>query len=798
MTVVDTPDRWPHDWRGQWIWDGAPAESYWWRSQDSEPHFTYLRARLSLAKAPASLWCRVTCDSRYVLYVNGQLVGRGPIRGEPEFLSWDTWDIASRCRVGTNVVVALCHFYSAPGPWWIPAAPLGTLGRGSFCFETAPVSVVDLVSGDDWRAVPTPWVVAGEGGIHSVPSELIDGRRVPGGLHDPDVDGGEWPRATVLSGKGHGTVLDRPPAAPYMSPLARPIPPLRSVMHQAELVSEQNMAVQLSDDPATTWDTVSVQPDGDRVLTVWDVGGVVLGHVKLEVKRQAAAGVSTIDVVCGEDLTDKGLVETRPRRWAGRVLDPGEGDTAVTFFDPVGLRFVGVHHERHLQVEVEVEETTYPRPSGASFECDDDHLTELWGAGLRTVDVCSTDAFLDCPGREQRAWVADSYPQILVSLVTNPDLRLVRHHLALCSRSRLASGLLAGAAGCDFSRIGFTMPEYSLHWIRALARYWEYTGDEEFVGQMLPVADDIIQRYEIQRGPSGLLEDFGGWVFLDWAQIERDVVTGAHDALYVAALEAYADLPGAADVSALISTTIEAFELLWDGERGVYVDAVGKKGKGRRVSQHTNGAALLSSLVPSQRVNGLIERIVDPSVMGGRGRLVITDTTTTWRDRPDAHDWIPVFQYRAPTGFDEEADMVAAQPWFCRFLHEAYARHGRPDLVLAGLRRWQLQPGHGTLGEFWEAEPGAASRCHGWSTSPTFDLITYVLGVKPAAPGFAQGIIEPHLGDLTRARGRISTPHGWLSVDTDTTSTTLDIPSGLSISMEGGEFGPGTHSIERA
>ena len=40
------------------------------------------------------------------------------------------------------------------------------------------------------------------------------------------------------------------------------------------------------------------------------------------------------------------------------------------------------------------------------------------------------------------------------------------------------------------------------------------------------------------------------------------------------------------------------------------------------------------------------------------------------------------------------------------------------------------------------------SFCHGWASGPTAWLSRYVLGVRPAAPGFSEVIIEPHLGSL--------------------------------------------------
>ncbi len=784
-------------WRGSWIWDRAPEETHWWHRTDSTGHYLYLRRAFDLPGVPSQVLSRVSCDSRYALHVNGRLLARGPVRSEPELLGWDEVDLAPALVPGRNVLVALCRYYGTAGPWWLPAPPLGTLGRGSFCFETAVGSGLDLVSDESWRAVPAPWIPNQWASMHAFPPEVVDGRRTPHGLHDPTADDGTWPTAVSLSGQLAGTILDRPPAAPYMSPQRRELPQLtRTELSPKLLLGGQRVRGESHDEPTVTWHTLRPAPDGDRVLSVWDVGRMTLGHVRLRVGGATASDAgANVDVVVAEDLRPDGLPEIRPRDWAARLVVGDTADQQITFFDPVGLRYLAAHHPPGLDVSVGVEEAVYPRADGAAFDCDDPRLAELWRAAARTVDLCSTDAFIDCPGREQRAWIADSYVQMLVSYVTNPDWRLIRRQLTLTSQSRHASGLLAAAAACDFARVGLTTPDYSLHWIRALAAYWRYSGDEGFVRGLRPIADGIIERYEQQRGPSGLLEDFPGWVFLDWAQVDRDTITGAHDALYAAALNAYAELPGAHDVAGMVTGIGVAFEALWDAGRQVYVDAVGARGPSRRISQHTNAMALLAGLVPASRVEGLIALVADPAGSSLGGRLVTTLTPADLHGQPDAARRILRFQFETPPNFDEEQDVVAAQPWFCRFLHEAYARHDRRHHILPSLLRWQLRPGDGTLQEFWSAEPGRSSRCHGWSASPAFDLTTYVLGVRPAEPGYSRAVVDPCLGPLSHASGRVPTPFGWLSVSVQSSEIQLQVPEGMVVEAADREVGPGGHCV---
>ena len=71
-----------------------------------------------------------------------------------------------------------------------------------------------------------------------------------------------------------------------------------------------------------------------------------------------------------------------------------------------------------------------------------------------------------------------------------------------------------------------------------------------------------------------------GFVWIDWAQIERGEVTGAQDGLLAAALDDYAylvesvggHLRAAERARQAAARTRRAYDLLWDDRRGVYVD----------------------------------------------------------------------------------------------------------------------------------------------------------------------------------------------------------------------------------
>ncbi len=91
--------------------------------------------------------------------------------------------------------------------------------------------------------------------------------------------------------------------------------------------------------------------------------------------------------------------------------------------------------------------------------------------------------------------------------------------------------------------------------------------------------------------------------------------------------------------------------------------------------------------------------------------------------------------------------MVEAEPFFRYVLHDGLARAGRADLVADLCRDWSvfLDAGETTWPECWVG----GTRCHGWSSTPTRDLIVHTLGITPAEPGYASVRVDPALGTST-------------------------------------------------
>lgn len=97
-------------WNGKWIWaertGHLPGRDI--LSQRLDPDYydrrVLFRRTFTLGEVPERAPFRITADSRYILYLNGIELSRGPIRHGRRQLHYDFADAADVLRPGRNVI----------------------------------------------------------------------------------------------------------------------------------------------------------------------------------------------------------------------------------------------------------------------------------------------------------------------------------------------------------------------------------------------------------------------------------------------------------------------------------------------------------------------------------------------------------------------------------------------------------------------------------------------------------------------------------------------------------------------
>ena len=504
---------WERTWNARWIWVAQPPiehATFFQLGPTIRPPDTvaFLRREFELQTVPTTAPCRVTADGRYQLSINGTRIGRGPIRGEPTHLRWDEYDLASHLVRGSNVLAVIARNYGQATQYFKPPTPVGQLGLGGVLLE-AWLGDVLLVSDGSWRALLAPYARKQAVGWAGAPAvEVIDGPRLPVGWTVPGFDDTAWDAATVLAPSGLGIHSGVPPTEPFAMLDAAEIGQLEELLlvPVSAVASGRLHAGALHDSPL---DDFTADPPGASRPSAWegavpleagswltvDFGQLTNSHPVLLLDADEG---TIIDLAVGEDLDETGHPVVAPRHWTLRYVAAGRSDEHVEALEPVGFRWlqISVRSGGVRSVDPRALYRHYPRPAGAEFGCDDPVLEKLWSVGAATLDACSTDAFLDCPGREQRAWMGDAYVETLVSLTCNPDTGLVLRNAGLLWQGVRADGLRPMVGGGDFTDHVSTIPDFSLHWVRTVARIYEHTGDVDYLDRVWARIVDALQWFE--------------------------------------------------------------------------------------------------------------------------------------------------------------------------------------------------------------------------------------------------------------------------------------------------------------
>lgn len=761
-------------------------------------------------EVPERVPLRVSADSRYLLRVNGVEVGRGPVRSQPRRLRYDEYDIGGLLRVGRNVVAVLVTYYGHANSFWQPAASSGLMGRDAQLVLEARLGRPGPAgqSGGDWLVTDAGWravrSVAWRGlesgkAMDGVPIELLDARELDPAWVEVDFDDSAWAQAAVVKVSHDGGLAEsRPPVDPYGAMLPRGIGMLggQRILPVSAAVQTGTAAKDMPDHPAERLVsqlrtagpvtevsfplTIARNPGSATVVTV-DFGRIVAGHVELDV--DAPVGVR-LDLwyqeAAGYDPA-AGPVQSAPRASASYVTR-GRTDQYKAI-DINGLRRIfllvpppskGDAGDVTVR-EIAVSEYHYPFAGGASFSSSDPELDRLYRAGIRTTELNSFDAFTDCPTREQRAWVGDGVVHQMVHLVANEDWRLARSYVTLGASPRPDGMLPMTVAGEIEHHGGYGIPDWALHWIHGAWNLFRHEGRRDAILGLLPTVEGVLRWFEPYLDEYGTLSDVPEWNLIDWSSVFSSHRSSLTTGLWARGLAEYAEMAGwlgntasAAWARGRWERARDGFEDFWDSARGSYVDHIVDGRRMPAMSQAAGAVAIVSGLAPRERWADVADVITDPA------HVVVR----SWIGGDDGgYDMAKIVEqskgiYRID--WDAGNEIVRAEPFFSYVVHDAVAAAGRAERLPGLLRDWSafLHDGYDTFGECW----GWGTPVHAWSSTPTKDLITYVLGVTPAEPGYTSVRIAPRPGSIERLSGAVPTPHGLVRVNVDAGKVSVDSP----------------------
>lgn len=765
MTRLDFPDG---RWSGRWIW---PHRSTNWEFETPR-RTAALRTSFDLECVPSVVPARVAVVGRVTWYVNGHEVGRGPVRVNPRRMRWDDADIAPFLRQGRNDIALLVTADVEPTAWSMPLPASVDLRTGAAVFEAHLADGRVVMSDASWHGrILSGWSATPSFSLLKRGDELVDLRSLPPDWTTGDEAFESWPqvreqRATVFGGSGR-KVPPTYPIGPWGGrPTSRPVPT-----------------------PIALRETVPGEFVADRI---------VVGTLVVDVEGPAGTTVQ----FHGAERLDAGRPANEAYDSSLFVTLDGTRRTieSVDLFGVHGVR-VSETNSAVTVHGVSIVERLHPAVGDHTFRSSDPRLDEIVEVGRRTVSISSLDSYVDCPTREQRAWTGDSVVHQLVDLTTNDDWTLARWHPVLAASPR-ADGMIPMSVAGEIEHDDMSIvPDWALHWIHSVHNLYRYVGDRSEIASLLPVVEGVLRWFADRTDRTGLPVEMPGWVLIDWSAVHSDGANSTIAGLWGRALLEFAEMSDwlgdtgragwARDRHARL---VEAFDRFWDPHRQMYVDSVVGDSQRPMVSQHGQSAAIVGRLAPRERWDRLVQVITDEKnlVHAAFARADGPSEPGTETELGGVY----LFQGHPDPWWDTERQVVRAQPFFRYVVHDALAAAGRADLLSDLLLDWEdlLARCATSFGETWYG----GTRCHGWSSTPTRDVIQHVLGVAPDEPGFGSVRIEPSLGRLAWVEASCPTPMGRLSVRVDNDCVEVSTPIRATVVIEGVEtvVPPGVHNIE--
>lgn len=352
------------------------------------------RKDFSLEKVPDGVQnralCRIACDSKYWLYVNGQLIvfegqlKRGPTPNDTYF---DVVDLSKHLKQGRNIVAVLVWYFGKDG------FSHKSSGMPGLLLDTSGLNVsgnndnnFELLSGSDWKATiytayeqktkdPQPNYRLSESNIR------FDARK-----DFSNNSGHHWTSVNFDdSGWKPAKVLGKAPTAPWNNLYERPIP-LWKDYGVTDYVNKPEI-------PAVS--------DGKPIVCKLPYNAQITPILKIDAPEGCEIDIRTDNYQGGgeynvraEYITKKGVQEYESFGWMN--------GHAVIYTIPAGINILSLQYR----------ETGYDTEIAGSFECDDPFFNELWKKSARTLYVTMRDTYFDCPDRERAQWWGDAVNEL--------------------------------------------------------------------------------------------------------------------------------------------------------------------------------------------------------------------------------------------------------------------------------------------------------------------------------------------------------------------------------------------------
>ncbi len=676
------------------------------------------RKVLRLPDTPGRAVLRIFADARYILWVNGVYVGRGPGRFELNGPEYDCHDLTKYLRRGDNLFAVLAYSTPDGANWKIMKHTPG------FCAAMEIAGTNAWTTRDGWRCSTQTRYARILGGGGYADDGTVDLRRECGEWWKPSFSETDWRKPVSVDGSAWGPLT------------ASRIPNLRETAVPITFGNGVQLPVRLT---------------GNDRLKV-HAPGVTLGYVRMKLIGSP-----------GTELTVGGCDHSR------FILKDGPQEIFTVDARGRNPEFeVAVTSGTATITDFQLIERLYPFDRIGAFECDDPLLNTVWSLGTNTCRLMSEDAYISGARKERSEWMDNSPPCFDVTRVAfagvnangdrvNADPRLLEECLRRTGLSLQPNGCVRANTSEDCVDLHSIMEDRACEWIHAFRIDYDATGRTELLREMWPAITaqlDYFIRHKTARG----LVNCRDWVA--WG----NPLAYAHGETTTLNAFVYRALADGAWLGRLIGKDEEAAR--FDREAVALGRAINAILWDDASKSYFGGYFTDADLANPDR--GLKKTRFE-DVLRVQNNLC----EPTWHANLYMLDRGPVPPERLA---DTRAAMLRLAPQPTHSIMEYYY-YGRqlytldaPETdtsVLNFVRRgWKAMATDNKDGTTWESLNGGYHD-HPYGMVPAWLLSAYVLGVRWAdgIPTNRKLIIEPHPGDLKYAKGVVESEAGPVQVN---------------------------------
>jgi len=464
-----------NEWSASYIWDGTTNQN----------NFAYFRKTFCITNRPSLAKVYVTAHNDYLLYCNGQLLGRGPARSDPyHYGQYNAYDVTKLLKPGTNVFAAI-------GQWlgnWQNA--VGVNAEPAFLLEARlgfpDGSSATIGTDDSWKILADTAFIETNvtyfgSGSHNRPALQFDSRQEPAGWQTTGFDDTSWALATVVDRSDYHLFAQMAPMEREQAELK----PVSIICTNGTWVVDFGRCLdgwpKLTMRANHTGDVVRVnyfQMTGDRKAAGWD-------------EYTCHGGMETWDADFGRHTSFQVMKITG---YAGKLkASDVRGVWAYCDADVAGR-----------------------------FHCSSTLLNDIYEMCERSArqniqqGVISVDA-----DREQSPWLADAWNIANVLLYNDRDTTMIDKVVRDFAGGQFPDGYIPAVspghrfADADPAR---RIPEWAMYWPMLLWQQYLFSGDETLLREMAPRLTRSMDWIKSSQDPqTKLLNPITKWRISDYA-----------------------------------------------------------------------------------------------------------------------------------------------------------------------------------------------------------------------------------------------------------------------------------------